>query len=149
MNATIERFGGATTLVADYPHWVVLLRPQAVTLGSLIIAAKSEATAFSTLPEPAFTELARVIRDVETTLAAAVGQARMNYLMLMMVDPHVHFHALPRYDGSRRHDRLAIADSGWPGPPDLAGATGLTDGQIVAQRSWLKALWPAGGRQAD
>src|SRR5690349_2236034 len=101
MNATIEKFGGARTLIAEYQHWVVLLRPQAVTLGSLILAAKGEETAFSALPRPAFTELSLVIRDVETVLSKAIGQAKMNYLMLMMLDPHVHFHALPRYDGSR------------------------------------------------
>jgi diadenosine tetraphosphate (Ap4A) HIT family hydrolase len=143
MNATIERFGGATTLIADYSHWVVLLRPQAVTLGSLIIAAKGEETAFSALPQAAFTELATVIGDVETVLAKAVAQTKMNYLMLMMVDPHVHFHALPRHEGSRRRNEIEIADSGWPGPPNLAGATALTDDQIADQRGWLKSLWPA------
>jgi diadenosine tetraphosphate (Ap4A) HIT family hydrolase len=143
MNATIERFGGASTLVADYSHWVVLLRPQAVTLGSLIIAAKGEATAFSALPEAAFTELATVIRDVETVLAQAVAQAKMNYLMLMMVDPHVHFHALPRYEGDRSHDGVAFGDAGWPGPPALPSAVALSPEQIAAQRNWLRGLWPA------
>jgi diadenosine tetraphosphate (Ap4A) HIT family hydrolase len=143
MNATIEKFGGASTLIADYPQWVVLLRPQAVTLGSLIIAAKGEETAFSALPEVAFTELAMVIRDVETVLAKAVGQAKMNYLMLMMVDPHVHFPALPRYDGSRSHNGADFGDAGWPGPPALPSAVALIAEQIAAQRAWLRALWPA------
>jgi diadenosine tetraphosphate (Ap4A) HIT family hydrolase len=143
MNATIEKFGGATTLIVDYPHWVVLLRPQAVTLGSLIIAAKGEETAFSALPPAAFTELSTVIRDVETVLTKAVGQAKMNYLMLMMVDPHVHFHALPRYDGSRDRDGMAFGDAGWPGPPALPSAVALSPDQIAAQRVWLKDLWPA------
>jgi diadenosine tetraphosphate (Ap4A) HIT family hydrolase len=117
-----------------------------VTLGSLIIAAKAEATAFSALPDAAFAELAMVIGDVESVLAEAIGQARMNYLMLMMVDPHVHFHALPRYDGSRRRNEIEIADAGWPGPPNLAGATPLSDDQTADQRGWLKSLWPARGR---
>jgi len=143
MNATIEKFGGASTLIAEYRHWVVLLRPQAVTLGSLILAAKGEETAFSDLSEAAFTELSAVIRDVEAVLAKAVGQAKMNYLMLMMVDPHVHFHALPRYEGSRDHDGAAFSDAGWPGPPALPSAVALSADQIAAQRAWLKGLWPA------
>ena len=144
MNATIEKFGGASTLIAEYRHWVVLLRPQAVTLGSLILAAKGEETAFSDLSEAAFTELSAVIRDVEAVLAKAVGQAKMNYLMLMMVDPHVHFHALPRYDGSRSHDGVAFPDAGWPGPPGLPSAVALSAEQIAGQRAWLEALWPKG-----
>jgi diadenosine tetraphosphate (Ap4A) HIT family hydrolase len=143
MNATIEKFGGASTLVAEYQHWVVLLRPQAVTLGSLILAAKGEETAFSALPAAAFTELATAIRDIETVLGKAVGQAKMNYLMLMMVDPHVHFHALPRYEGSRAHDGVEVADAGWPGPPALPSAVALSAEQIAVQRAWLRELWPA------
>ena len=142
MNATIEKFGGASTLIAEYRRWVVLLRPQAVTLGSLILAAKGDETAFSALPPDAFAELSTVIRDVEAVLTKAVGQAKMNYLMLMMVDPHVHFHALPRYEGSRSHDGVAFGDAGWPGPPALPSAVALSPEQIANQRSWLKGLWP-------
>ncbi|HEX8620923.1 MAG TPA: HIT family protein, partial [Allosphingosinicella sp.] len=44
MNETIRGFGHPMTLIADYTHWVVLLRPAQPTLGSLILAAKGEAT---------------------------------------------------------------------------------------------------------
>jgi diadenosine tetraphosphate (Ap4A) HIT family hydrolase len=141
MNATIEKFGGAGTLIAEYPHWVVLLRPQAVTLGSLVIAAKGEATAFSALPEAAFAELAIVIRDTEGALNLAVGYAKMNYLMLMMVDPHVHFHAFPRYEGEREWSGVAIGDAGWPGPPALPSAIALTPEQIAGHRDYIKSFW--------
>ena len=53
MNATIEKFGWPASLIAEYPHWVVLLRPAQPTLGSLILAAKSDATAFGDLPAQA------------------------------------------------------------------------------------------------
>ncbi len=39
MNKTIVRFGYPATLVAEYEHWVVLLRPEQPTLGSLVLAA--------------------------------------------------------------------------------------------------------------
>jgi hypothetical protein len=32
MNATIEKFGWPATLVAEFDHWVVLLRPAQPTL---------------------------------------------------------------------------------------------------------------------
>ena len=47
MNPTIEKFGYPATLVREFEHWVVLLRPAQVTLGSLVLAAKSDATAYS------------------------------------------------------------------------------------------------------
>ncbi len=39
MNETIQRFGYPATLVAEYEHWLVLLRPAQATLGSLVLAA--------------------------------------------------------------------------------------------------------------
>ena len=46
INDTIKKFGYPATLVKDYDHWVVLLRPAQVTLGSLVVAAKSVCKGF-------------------------------------------------------------------------------------------------------
>jgi diadenosine tetraphosphate (Ap4A) HIT family hydrolase len=141
MNATITRFGYPATLIRDYAHWVVLLRPAQVTLGSLVLAAKSEATAFADLPPEAFAELATVTQDIETALTGAVAYQKINYLMLMMVDPHVHFHVFPRYEGERSGAGLTLADTGWPKPPALGDALTLDDQQRDEMVAWLKGLW--------
>lgn len=141
MNATIERFGYPATLIAEYDHWVVLLRPEQPTLGSLILAAKSDATAFSALPLEAFSELAVATTAIETALTATIGFAKINYLMLMMVDPHVHFHVIPRYDGSRAACGIDKADSGWPKAPALGDAVSLDGDQITGLVGWLKSYW--------
>jgi diadenosine tetraphosphate (Ap4A) HIT family hydrolase len=143
MNETVRRFGYPATLIADYRHWVVLLRPSQPTLGSLVLAAKGEAMAFSDLDPAAFGELATVVGDVETALRAAVDYAKVNYLMLMMVDPHVHFHVIPRYDGERSAAGVTVADAGWPKAPALGEAVELDAGQIQAVAAWLKRLWPS------
>ena len=119
INETMRKFGYPGTLVREYDHWVVLLRPAQVTLGSLVLAAKSDATAFGVLPPAAHAELARITAEVEATLSAEVAYERINYLMLMMVDPHVHFHIFPRYKGSRSIGGFDLEDRGWPAPPDL------------------------------
>jgi len=138
MNETIRRFGFPATLIAEFDHWVVLLRPAQPTLGSLVLAAKSDATAFGELEAGAHAELAQVIKAIETALSEAVGYEKINYLMLMMVDPHVHFHVLPRYEGSREHGDIAISDTGWPGQPELGQAVKLDEAQIAALTGWLK-----------
>lgn len=142
-NATIEKFGFPATLIRDYEHWVVLLRPAQPTLGSLVLAAKSDATAFGALPPAAHAELAKITADIEAALTGAVGYERINYLMLMMVDPHVHFHVLPRYQGDRSHGGIDVTDAGWPGPPALGQAVTLDDAQREALRVWLIGHWPA------
>ena len=131
-NVTIEKFGYPATLVRDYQHWVVLLRPAQPTLGSLVLAAKSDATAFGDLPAGAHAELATITKDIETALGGAVRYARINYLMLMMVDPNVHFHVIPRYSGMRHWGGTDFPDAGWPGPPQLGTAVQLSGEQIEA-----------------
>ena len=141
MNETIIRFGYPDTLIADYEHWVVLLRPAQPTLGSLILAAKGDAEAFSALSPEAFAEMGIAIGHIETALKAAVGYAKINYMMLMMVDPHVHFHVLPRYAGEKSGAGLTIADTGWPKLPVLGDAVELDGDQIAALVDWLKPYW--------
>ena len=137
MNATIEKFGYPASQVREYEHWLVLVRPAQVTLGSLILAAKSDATAYGQLPREAFAEQAAAVAAIEAGLAAFCRYERINYLMLMMVDPHVHFHVIPRYAEPREWAGLAFADQGWPGPPDLKSATSLSPLQINNLRTEL------------
>lgn len=142
MNATIDKFGFPATLVAEFDHWLVLLRPVQPTLGSLVLAAKSDATAFGALPADAHAELKQATAAIESALSRAVDYAKINYLMLMMVDPHVHFHVIPRYEGERSAVGLTIADTGWPGQPDLAKAVKL-DSDVDSLRDWLKGYFAA------
>ena len=138
MNETIAKFGHPATLIAEFDHWVVLLRPAQPTLGALVLAAKSDATAFGDLPAEAHAELKIATVAIEAALTQAVGYAKINYLMLMMVDPHVHFHVLPRYEGERSGAGLTVADAGWPAQPDLGAAVKLDDAQVAALTDWLK-----------
>jgi diadenosine tetraphosphate (Ap4A) HIT family hydrolase len=141
INATMEKFGYPATLVRDYRHWAVLLRPAQVTLGSLVLAAKSDSTAFGNLPADAFLELGTISRDIEAALKATIAYEKINYLMLMMVDPHVHFHVFPRYAGSRDLGSLAIEDNGWPGTPDLSSGKAPAAADFENLRSQLIENW--------
>ncbi len=131
MNETIRKFGYPATLVAEHDHWVVLLRPAQPTLGSLVLAAKSDVTAFGDLPAQAHAELKVVTSAIETALRGFVDYAKLNYLMLMMVDPHVHFHVIPRYEGSREWQGKQFPDAGWPKVPDLSAAVALSENDIA------------------
>jgi len=141
MNVTIAKFGHPATLIAEYEHWVVLLRPAQPTLASLVLAAKSGATAFGDLPAQAHAELKPITATIEKALAGFVDYAKINYLMLMMADPHVHFHVIPRYDGVREWQGHRFADAGWPKVPDLNQAVTLDDAQIAALVSDLRDAW--------
>jgi diadenosine tetraphosphate (Ap4A) HIT family hydrolase len=137
VNPTIRKFGYPGTLVRELEHWVVLLRPAQVTLGSLVLAAKSDATAYGALPAEAFAEQAEAVRAIERVLADFCAYERINYLMLMMVDPNVHFHVIPRYSAPRSWSGIDFTDAGWPGPPQLGAAVQLEPEQMEALRAEL------------
>lgn len=145
MNATIEKFGYPATLVAEYRHWVVLARPKQATLGAQVLASREEATTFGALSSAAFQELAEAIPRLEQATSAAFACARINYLMLMMVDPHVHFHVLPRYGETRQFEGYSFEDPGWPGPPHLGAGAESEAGLIRAVRDRLREHWPPTG----
>jgi diadenosine tetraphosphate (Ap4A) HIT family hydrolase len=135
MNATMEKFGYPGTLVHEYENWVVLLRPQQVTLGALVLVCKDEVDAFSEISSAAFSELKEITVAIECHLKTCFSYDKINYLMLMMVDREVHFHIFPRYAHSHIFDQREFVDPGWPGPPDLAqnNETGETLNRKVQQ----------------
>jgi diadenosine tetraphosphate (Ap4A) HIT family hydrolase len=127
MNATLRKFGHPDSLLADFEHWCVLMRPAQATLGALVLGAKSEETAFSGLPAAAFAELSKATAAIEKALMRFRPYNKINYLMLMMVDPHVHFHVLPRYDRAQSFEGVSFSDPGWPGIPDLKANAAIED----------------------
>ena len=141
-NPTMKKFGYPTTLIRDYAYWVVLLRNDQVTLGSLVVAEKSPATSLSAVAPHALTELASIAGDVETAFARTFQPDKFNYLMLMMVDPNVHFHVLPRYSSSRKCAGVTFEDRAWPKAPSLGEVTPTTLAQRNVILGLLHDVWP-------
>ena len=143
MNDTIRKFGHPATLVRELAHWVVLLRPKQPTLGSLVLACKDDANAFSAISPAAFAELGRATREIEATLASVFRYDKINYLMLMMVDPDVHFHVIPRYASEREAAGVRFVDTGWPKVPDLAHEQDLSGDAFERLRELIASGWIA------
>ena len=144
-NPTESKFGDPETRIAQTAHWTVLLRPKQPTLGSLVLVCREPVQAFSELSAAAYTDLRNIVSRVEPMLKAVSDYQRINYLMLMMVDPDVHFHVIPRYDGVRSPTGTEYPDAGWPGPPALDVAVspqGADRDELLAR---LREAW----RRAD
>ena len=140
-NQTAIRFGYPETLIREYEHWLVLLREPQATLGSLVLCAKADVTEFSALPLEAHTEMGTVVRDIESALKAAFSYDKINYLMLMMADPNVHFHVIPRYSEAQSACGLTIPDPGWPVVPQLGEAQELTSAERDALIAYISTYW--------
>ena len=140
-NPTMQSFGWPDTTIAELEHWVVALRPAQPTLGSLVVICKQPVQAFSDVDQAGFAEFGLVVHAVERMLRRVVDYDKINWLMLMMVDPDVHFHAIPRHADPRMIAGLEKADAGWPGPPAVGEAVTPDDkvaGELLRD---LKEAW--------
>jgi len=120
MNDTIQKFGYPNTLIKEYNNWVILLRNEQITLGSLILANKDDITSLSQISKEGLEELKLVFSQIETILKRVYGMEKINYLALMMVDKHVHYHVIPRYSKEISINGIVMRDIGWPGLPDFS-----------------------------
>jgi diadenosine tetraphosphate (Ap4A) HIT family hydrolase len=118
-NATMRKFGYPATLLVETPRWALLLRPQQATLGALVLACREPVLALGELSAAGFGEMHGLVGRIERGLRTAFAYDKINYLALMMVDPDVHFHVIPRYATLRRWEGIEFADAGWPALPNL------------------------------
>lgn len=140
-NSTMRKFGAPQTIIHSFQYWSVMLRPVQATLGALVLAAHEPAKAFSELSPASFTELHKVTNQLEFTLTKAFQYDKLNYLMLMMVDPDVHFHVIPRYAQPQQFADRKFVDAGWPAVPNL-GYINETDektNQLIMEH--IKSCW--------
>jgi len=131
MQATLAKFGYGPGTVFEDAHWAAVVRPAQATLGSLVLIAKRDVQAFGDLTTDEGAALPGMAHLIAAALARVSQPVRTNYLMLMMVDRHVHFHVIPRYEGTRDWRGQAFPDAGWPGVPDLGTAVTLDGGQVA------------------
>ena len=141
MNETLRKFGYPVAVVRDYDNWAVLIRPRQVTAGCVIVAEKSSATALGGLSAEALLELGKVSRELEATLQATFQNDKINYVALMMVDPNVHFHVIPRYSSPRSFEGMEFRDTGWPKHPDMQFAHDLSPEALESLRFHLASEW--------
>lgn len=115
----IEKFRVRELLISESEYWTWSLRPVQPTIGSGILALKRYAESFSSISPEEAKDLIVAVKNLELKLKSKFNYEKLNYLMLMMVDPHLHFHVIPRYSKSILFENIQWKDEGWPGLPVL------------------------------
>ena len=114
-----EKFRVEELKVAANRWWTWSVRPAQPTLGAGILSLNRHAGKFSDVTAEEMQALAELINTLEEAIKQAFDHNIMNYLMLMMVDHHVHYHVIPRYAGPRSFAGREWVDNGWPALPVL------------------------------
>lgn len=110
----VDRF-----VIREYKYWIWCLRKNQSTLGSSVLIPQKEHLKLSDLTKEELTELNQVYSNIEETLYRLFNYSKINYLTLMMVDPVVHTHILPRYKQNVKYRGLEYNDSKYPNIPEL------------------------------
>jgi diadenosine tetraphosphate (Ap4A) HIT family hydrolase len=127
-------------LVAKTDAWSWSVRPNQPTLGAGILSLNRHALHFSDVTAQEMAELSELIKTLENAVKSSFNHNIMNYLMLMMVDHHVHFHVIPRYDGVRQFAGLEWIDNGWPALPVMGDSQHKNqEGALTQIQDALKA----------
>lgn len=112
--STKNKFLYPESVIKEYAFWTVLFRFQQITVGSMILISTTGAQQLGDLSREAWAEFAEVSKDVEQWTRMAFGAEKFNYLALMMKEPEVHFHFIPRYSHPVIVDDMEFVDSDWP-----------------------------------
>lgn len=119
--------------------WTWSLRPGQVTLGAGILSLNRHAAALSEAAADEMRDLEKMVKAIEGALGKSFAPDIMNYLMLMMVDRHVHYHVIPRYNGPRSFAGLDWTDPGWPALPAMAADQCPGEEVLLAVKAELAA----------
>ena len=103
----------------EYQHWVLELSFRQHTLGCFIIFCKRPTEKISDLTSEELTDLASVMKEMETLLQNLDGfkPDRFNYLQLRNVVNQLHFHGIPRYAEHRNFAGKEWIDTTYGKPP--------------------------------
>ena len=113
--------------------WVVSVRPAQITVGSLVISAKSNVDSLSQMDFSEGASFFECCRVSENLLKKAFNPIKFNYLALMLVDPLVHFHLIPRYERSIGFEKTNYSDDAWPKPIDILHCCGADPERVLVK----------------
>lgn len=116
--------------IYETEHWIWSLRPHQATLGAGILSSKRECATFADLEQKEFADLSNIIKIIEPALKRSFNYDVINYLMLMMLDKHVHYHVFPRYEKPVEILGEEWKDENWPEVPALMGES-ISDKKVI------------------
>jgi len=142
ITATAEKFGYPHRILFENQHWLLLLRPAQVTLGSMVVVSKSSAESLAAISDSAFAAFPEICQYAERALQDLFNAQKFNYLALMMVDPHVHFHLIPRYSRPVYYLGEEFVDTNWPKPVEILESLYISENIIEQLGKDLKSALP-------
>lgn len=139
---TMKKFYYPNSIVYENEFWYVLLRFEQVTFCSVILITKFEKNnLFSKLSIEEQISMFKVIQKIETVMYKNIGCDKINYLALMMIDPFIHYHIIPRYKSIMMFNKVEFSDTGYPGLINFDEITKLKKNNFDKLVRYLKEIF--------
>lgn len=133
----MRKFKPETMCIREFKYWIVCIRGKQATLGDAVILLKREIpTVADMLPEEG-AEFPKVIKWYEDVCTKKFGAIKFNYVIMMMKDNFVHYHAFPRYDKNVTFFNLEWQDVDWPGAINFKGGIELTAEKLIEIKDYM------------
>ena len=134
----MSKFEPETRTIKDFKYWIVCFRAKQTTLGDVVILLKREiASVGEMLPEEG-EEFPKVIKWYEEKCINKFGAVKFNYLIMMMRDNFVHYHAFPRYDKEISMFDMKWVDNDWPRAINFKEGIVLEEDKIQEIKNYMK-----------
>ncbi len=106
------------TKIREYKNWMTKINFKQPTLGSALIVPYKHITRLEELSKEEKEEYWEVIIDLEKSIRRAFNPDQINYQMLSNLEPHIHYHVIPRYRSIRNFSGMEWFDLNFPKNPD-------------------------------
>lgn len=114
-----KKFNIEELFIGKIGDWVISLRPEQLTLGSLVLSLNRSCESLGDLTPAESKDLAMAFSTIDDIFLRTFNPDKINYLALMMVDNQVHFHVIPRYKSKVEFNGSLYSDNCWPKAHDL------------------------------
>ena len=134
----MSKFKPDTRCIKEFKYWIVCVRAKQTTLGDAVILLKREIPNVGDMLPEEGAEFTKVIKWYEENCRNKFGAVKFNYVIMMMKDLFVHYHAFPRYDKDINMFDMDWVDTDWPGAVNFKEGIVLEENKIQEIKEYMQ-----------
>lgn len=133
----MEKFKPNIRCIKEFEYWIVCIRGKQVTLGDAVILLKRQAESVGDILEEEIKEFPIIIKWYEEVCIKKFVAIKFNYMVLMMKDNFVHYHAFPRYDKNLDLFGIEWIDKDYPAIVNLKETKELSEEKLQEIKDYM------------
>ena len=135
----MNKFKPDTRCIKEFKYWIVCIRAKQTTLGSAVILLKREIPSMKEMLPQEASEFPEVIKWYENTCEKKFNAVKFNYVIMMMKDNFVHYHAFPRYDKQIKMFDINWNDIDWPQAVNYKEGLVIEEDKLIQIKDYMRS----------